>query len=171
MSEFELDEKRIREAFETAVKYIAVSPRSEKEVKEKLYAKGFHKNEVEAAIDKSKGYNYINDENYVKIFLDFYKDKYGRKKLEYKLAFEKGINKELVANIIEDTLTDEFEIEKAAEFAAKFIKRKNGEAADRKTLDKAGAHLYQKGFEWDIINRALNRLDDVVHGGDFDCES
>ena len=61
MAEFELDEERALKAYESLVKYIAISPRSEHECKEKLYEKGYHKNEVEYAIDRAKKYRYIND--------------------------------------------------------------------------------------------------------------
>ena len=51
MAEFELDEERAKKAYETLVKYLAISSRSEHECREKLYDKGFHRDEVEFAID------------------------------------------------------------------------------------------------------------------------
>ena len=66
MEQKDKKEKSVKkDAFETAVKYLAVSPRSEKEVREKLYSKGFHKQEVEEAIARAKSYRYIDDEAYV----------------------------------------------------------------------------------------------------------
>jgi regulatory protein len=156
--DFPVDEKRIGEAFQAAVKYIAASPRSEKEVKEKLYAKGFHKNEVEAALEKAKGYRYVDDESYVRAFLDFYKDKYGRKKLQYKLTSEKGVSKELVDGIFDELVSDGAEIEKALTHARKYMKSKRMESLNSESASKLGAHLYQKGFEWSIISKAVAAL-------------
>lgn len=147
--------EREQKAFDTAVKYLAVSPRSEKEVKERLYKKGFHKSEVEFAIEKAKGYRYINDEMYVKSFLEYYKHRYGVSKLKYKLTTEKGIDKELAQNLIEDTISEEYETEIAQKFAEKYVLRKK---LEKKEIKKVGAFLYQKGFEWNIINNVLSNL-------------
>ena len=54
MSDYPLDEERAKKAYETLVKYLAGSARSEQECKDKLYDKGFHKDEVDFAIDKAK---------------------------------------------------------------------------------------------------------------------
>ena len=100
-------------AFDAAVKYLAVSPRSEKEVRDRLYKKGYHKAETEEAIARAKGYGYIDDAKYVEDFVEYYGAKSGRKQLEYKLVSEKGISPELARNGIADALSDEEEREKA----------------------------------------------------------
>ena len=161
--EYTLDQKRANEAYEALVKYLAVCQRSEKECAEKLYSKGFHKNEVEFAIDKAKGYRYIDDAEYVRNFLMFNKNKYGVKKLSYKLISEKGVDKSLVENTIADTLSDEYEREICLSFAEKYIKQKRIE--DRTQIRKLTAFLYQKGFDWSVMNSVVSGLFDV------DCES
>ncbi|MEG1662691.1 MAG: regulatory protein RecX [Clostridia bacterium] len=153
--DFPIDEKRVRLAYDAAGKYLSASPRSEKEVKEKLYSKGFHKDEVEGAIEKCKLYHFIDDEAYVRTFLEFYKNKYGAKKLAYKLTTEKGINRELVDNLIADELPDDLELQKAKDCAEKYILQKK---FDKKDVSKVAAFLFQRGFEWNIINQALNDI-------------
>lgn len=111
-------------AFDAAVKYLAVSPRSEKEVRDKLYKKGYHKAETEEAIARAKGYGYIDDAKYVEDFVEYYGAKSGRKQLEYKLVSEKGISPELARNGIADALSDEEEREKALETARKYARAK-----------------------------------------------
>lgn len=54
VKEYPLDEERAQKAYDALVKYLALSARSEKECKEKLYGKGYHKDEVEFAIAKAK---------------------------------------------------------------------------------------------------------------------
>lgn len=157
MDNYQNDSKRLDKAFNDAVKYLAISPRSEKEVKERLYKKGYHKNEVEFAIEKAKGYRYIDDEVYVKSFYDYYKNKYGTKKIKYKLTSEKGIEQKLAENIIEDIYSYEYELEVATRFATNYAKRKKLEKCD---IKKATAFLYQKGFDWKIINNAVSTLFD-----------
>lgn len=160
MAEFELNEERAKKAYDSLVKYLAVSPRSEKECKEKLYEKGYHKNEVEYAIDRAKKYRYINDEEYVRTYLLFNKTKYGAKKIEYKLTTEKGIDKRLVANLIEDMLSDEFEISVATAQADKYMKQKK--IADKSGYQRVSAFLYQRGFSFKIINKVLSKVFDVT---------
>ena len=158
--EFPLDEKRANDAYEALVKYLAICQRSEKECRDKLYDKGFHKNEVEFAIDKAKGYHYVNDEEYIRNFLMFNKHKYGTKKLSYKLVTEKGVDKELVENIIADNIDDEFEKEICLKFSERCVKQKHIE--DKSGLRKLTAFLYQKGFDWHVINSVVSDLFDVT---------
>ena len=166
MSEFELDEQRAKKAYEQLVKYLAIAPRSEKEGKEKLYDKGYHKDEVEFAIERAKKYRYINDEEYVRTFLLFNKTKYGAKKIEYKLTAEKGIDKRMVANMIEDMLPDEFEVQVASDMAEKYIKQKK--IVDKSGYQKVSAFLYQRGFAFKIINKVMAEKFDTFIESDED---
>lgn len=149
-------EEREKKCFDDAVKYLAIAPRSEKEVVEKLYQKGYHKNEVEHAIERCKHYKYINDEAYVKSYVDYYGAKLGKKKLAYKLTVEKGVNQTLVSNALEDLIDDDEELEKCKEIAAKYVAKKH--VVERKDLQKVSAYLYSKGFDFDVINKAINAL-------------
>lgn len=157
--EYPLDEERANKAYETLVKYLAASARSEQECKNKLYDKGFHRNEVDFAIDKAKGYKYIDDAEYVRTFVFFNKSRYGERKIAYKLTTEKGVGKELVNNILADLIDDDYEIELCTKMAQKFVKSKK--ITDKSGAQKVGAHLFQKGFEWNIINKVMSTLFDV----------
>lgn len=155
LDEFEYEE-RYDKAYNALVKYLAISSRSEKECRDKLYEKGFHKNEVEYAIDRAKGYRYINDEEYVRLYLSFNKSRCGSKKLAYKLTVEKGVDKTLVDNMIEDEIGEEFEKESAKSIAEKYAKQKK--ITDKSGAQKVGAYLYQKGYSWGVINSVLDNL-------------
>lgn len=159
MSDFPLDEERANKAYETLVKYLAGSARSEQECKNKLYDKGFHKGEVDFAIDKAKSYRYVDDEEYVRTFLLFNKSRYGVRKIVYKLTTEKGVDKQKVEDIVYDEIDDDFEVELAEKFAKKFVKAKK--ITDKSDAKKVGAHLFQKGFDWRIIDKVMSKLFDV----------
>lgn len=159
MSDFPLDEERANKAYETLVKYLAGSARSEQECKNKLYDKGFHKGEVDFAIDKAKSYRYVDDEEYVRTFLLFNKSRYGVRKIVYKLTTEKGVDKQKVEDIVYDEIDDDFEVELAEKFAKKFVKAKK--ITDKSDAKKVGAHLFQKGFDWRIIDIVMSKLFDV----------
>ncbi len=154
-------EERMQKCFDQAVKYLAISPRSEKEVKEKLYEKGYHKNEVEEAIDRCKGYRYIDDEAYVRSFIEYYSHKMGRKMMAYKLTTDKGVNATLVSNMIADLVSDETELDKCIAIAQKYVNKKR--IAEKQDLGKVGAYLFTKGFEWSIINSTLDMIEVVTN--------
>ena len=159
MSDYPLDEERAKKAYEMLVKYLAGSARSEQECKDKLYDKGYHKDEVDFALSKAKSYRYVDDEEYVRTFLLFNKSRYGARKIIYKLTNEKGVDKNIVENIVFDEIDDDFELELAEKMARKFVKTKKIE--DKSDSQKVGAHLFQKGFDWRIINKVMATLFDV----------
>lgn len=152
-------QERYDKAYDALCKYLAISQRSQKECVEKLYSKGYHKNEVDYAIDKAKSHRYIDDEEYVRSFISFNKAKYGSKKIAYKLTAEKGIDKVLVDNMLEDLMGESFEVEQARTIAEKYVKQKK--IVDRSGYKKVGAYLYQKGFDFRIINKVMATLFDV----------
>lgn len=149
-------EDQSRKAFETAINFLSICSRSEKEIVDKLYKKGFHRNEVENALEKLKGYKYIDDELYVKTYLSYYGNKYGRKKIAYKLVYDKGVDKQIVEFAIEDILTDDIEKEKAIDFANKYIARKKLLQSGK---PKLANWLYGKGFEWKTIYSVLDNVE------------
>lgn len=157
--EYELNEERAAKAYDALLKYLTASPRSEKECKEKLYEKGFHKNEVEYALGRAKSYRYIDDEEYVRTFLSYYGDRLGKKKLAYKLTQEKGIDKELAENLIEDVISEERELEKCKVEAEKYARQKK--ITDKSDASKVYAHLMQKGYDGSTVSRVMSTLFDI----------
>lgn len=152
-------------AFDAAVKYLSVAPRSEKEVRDKLYKKGYRKSEVEDALARAKGYRYIDDERYARDFAEYYGAKIGRKKVEYKLVFEKGVSAEIARAAVDDGISDEDEREKALTAARKYVAAKR--ITERKDLGKVGAHLYRNGFERGMIDGVLDEIARNLAGDDF----
>lgn len=151
-------------ALDTVAKIIAAAPRSEKEVRDRLYKKGFRKAEIEDAIMRAKEYGYIDDARYVADFVEYYSGKLGRKKLEYKLIAEKGISREIVAAGIADALSEEDEREKAVAVAFKCAAAKR--VTEKKDLQKVGAFLWQRGFPRDVIDAALDAVAETLGGNE-----
>ncbi len=161
MLEYEelISDENCDKCYNALVKYLAIAPRSEKECKDKLYEKGYHKNEVEFALDKAKRYHYINDEEYVRSFLLFNSKRYGAKKIAYKLTVEKGVDKTLVDNMIEDNIGDEVQLDTCRAIAEKYIKQKK--ITDKSGYQKVATYLYQKGFSFNIINKVVDDIFDT----------
>lgn len=151
-----------RDAFDAAVKYLAASPRSEKEVREKLYGKGFNRAEVEEAVARAKQYRYIDDESYAAEFAETYGARYGRKKVEYRLVYEKGVPPDIAAAAVRNILDDGSEEEKACAAAKKYAAAKKLDG--RRDAAKLAAYLYRKGFEGGVISRAV---ESTLQGTEF----
>lgn len=166
MLEYEdlIQDENCQKCYDALVKYLAISPRSEKECKDRLYQKGFHRNEVEFAIVKAKRYRYIDDSEYVRSFILFNQKRYGAKKIAYKLSTEKGVDKTLVDNMIEDLMGEDVQLDVCSDFAKKYIAQKK--LTDKKDKSKLCAYLYQKGFSFGIINKVVDTYFDTTFDED-----
>lgn len=161
-SECEIEEnewKRINEendrqkAKEYVFNLLSRQLKTEKEIKTKLYEKGFFGNAVKYAIEKGKEYNLIDDKNYAKCYINTYINSKGSMKIKYELK-NKGINSEIIDEFLVDT--EEKELETAMKICQKYINIK-GEKA---TGDKIYKHLYQKGYRYEIIKEVLGKMKD-----------
>ena len=142
-----------RLAFDTAAKFLK-SPKTEYQVREKLYEKGFHKVEIEQVIEKMKYYGYIDDYDYCRLFIEIKSKKMGKKKIEYKLINEKRVNEKLVYKALAEFFDKDLEKEKCREYAIKYMEKKHL-ILDMDGKAKVGQHLYQKGYNWDTITAVL----------------
>ena len=91
--------------------------------------------------------------------LVFYENKFGKKQLELKLTAVKGVDRKLVSEILDEQLSDDEELLKATAFSKKYISQKKLDSS-KESKAKLANWLYSKGFEWDIINRAITAADD-----------
>lgn len=154
-----IDKTREDEAYEALIKYLSAAPRSEKECKDKLYTKGFHRGEVDFAIEKAAHYGFIDDEQYARSFINYNLKKFGGKKLAYKLTFEKGVNKDIVDKIFDELVSEDDQKELCKSYAAAYIARRK--ISDKTDAGKVSAYLYQKGFDYGVINSVMATLFDV----------
>lgn len=145
----------MKTATEAALKILNRSPRSEFEVRSKLHDKFYTDEEIEEAVSFCKKYNYINDENYAKMYVEYNVQRYGRKLLSYKLSNEKKVDSEIIDIVLDEILTREKEIKYAKDIAEKYIKIRHLESDEKQ---KALAYLVGKGFPYDIAGAALNDI-------------
>ena len=139
-------------AFNKALKYLSRSMKTENEIREYLISKQIKKEVVEITINKLYEYNYINDELFVKNYIDFYKEKYGKNKLRQNLSFKK-IDDELIEKYLNFDESDNLEI------VVNFIKKQLiGKELDLKTKQKIIRNLSAKGYSFDTIKKAFNSL-------------
>lgn len=138
-------------AMNKALKFLAFKSRTEKEMREFLYEKEFWKPVVEKTIQKMKNYNYINDEEYAKNFINERKNTKGFKMIAYELK-HKGINENIIQEILSECDNQEEAIEKIAK---KFIKNKQ---KSENINEKLFRHLASKGFDFEEVQSVCRRL-------------
>jgi len=164
----EIDEKKaaeIREYDEAgfgkkiAYSFLNYKTRSEKEVRKKLKEKKISEKSIEKIIESLKSLKFVNDGLFAKMYVEsklLHKPQ-GRRLISNKLK-EKGIDKETAEQTIQEHYTEETEIKKAKDLLRKFEKKVRAKSPSDKK-QKCYRHLMSKGFDFDIINKAM-KLED-----------
>ena len=153
-------------AFDAALRYLSSSPRTEKETRDKLRAKGYSRADIDEAVRKLKMYRYIDDAKYAADFAEYNSGKLGRKKMLFKLVAEKGVARETAENAVADAFSEDAEREAALAAAQKFVAAKR--ITERRELPKVGAFLYRRGYGREIADSVISGLSDSLseNGGD-----
>ncbi len=121
-----------------------------KEMIDKLRLKDFDEQSIKETMRYLLDNNFLNDDRFVENFVYFrLKNGYGKKRIEYELK-KKGINEELIDKYVKTA--DETEAAKSA-FKAKAEHIKN----DKNRRSKLFAFLARRGFDYETINRLLNK--------------
>lgn len=138
-------------AMNKAISYIARYQKTEKEIKEYLFKKGFGDEISQDVIKKLKEYNFIDDDLYAQNYIKYKTKSVGKRKLAYELR-KKGINESLIDNNIDIYSQDSDSVLLVAE---KYLRKK---PRDIKTKQKAYRYLLSRGFMSEDIIRALNSM-------------
>ncbi len=140
--------KRKLSAREAAAKICSLSHQTRKTLSEKLYKKGYARDELENAVEAMYSLRYIDEENYAKSFVnDSYKiKKHGKIRIMAELKL-KGIQEDVIESAIENAGADEFEILKT-----EYEKRFSGKEDKNKIL----RYFVSRGFNLSDIRRCMD---------------
>jgi len=146
------------QALQKAKHYCGYQERSHNEVKEKLYAFGLWKKDVEEVISQLIEENYLNEERYAIAFAGgkFRIKHWGRTKIKYELQ-QKKISPYCIKKAMKEIDDDDYKktFLKLAETKWDSLKtEKNIFIKKRKTQD----YLLQKGFEYELINEFFKNV-------------
>ncbi len=148
-----LEEILVKRGRERALHLLKDRDRTEEEIRRKLQ-EGFYPQEViKRTVDFLKEYHFIDDLDYGRRFIDAYKDKRSRKRLEFDLQ-QKGLAQEQIRMLLE-----EGEVQEDSQIKA-FLKKKGytpGSASPREQA-KLIAALARKGFSYDAVYRNLGEM-------------
>lgn len=123
-------------------------PRTEQQLRMKLRQNFYTEDVIDEAIEYAKSFNYLNDKNYARMYIQGKLNHKSRKEL-YCALLNKGISK----NIIEDVLEENYETHDETEAIKELIRKKkyNLEDSNDKEKSKIYGYLLRKGFSYDDI--------------------
>ena len=137
--------------------YCAYQERSHQEVKNKLYAFGLYKNDVEEIISELITEDYLNEERFARLFVGskFRAKQWGKNKILHALKLKnvsaynikiamKEIDVEEYENTLQNLCTKKWKELKQEQFIVRTVKTRN--------------FLVQRGFEYDMIGKAIAKL-------------
>lgn len=109
---------------------------------------------IERVIAFLKQYNYINDVEYARRYIECYMYKKSIKCIETEL-YKKGIKKDVFDGLV--CIDDEIEIEQIKQILSK--KKYLEKANDIKEKNKIFNYILRRGYSFEMINRCINMLE------------
>ena len=150
LDEIQFDSERAR-ALDKALSFITKSKKTQRQVKEHLYSKGYTEQTVESVIEKMKDYRFLDDSDYALVYAKSYSKNKGKRLIEMELK-RKGVSDDDMTEALEN-IGDQ--TDSAAAIAEKYLKNKQ---KDKTNLLKCYKYLLSKGFEYDVAKSAVDRL-------------
>jgi len=133
-----------------AMNYVSSKLITAKQLKDYLRGKGYKSNVISKVVDKFNEYGVLNDENFATSYVNIKQHSLSKRALEQKLM-QKGVNKDIASSCLEEF--DDLEV--AIKTAEKFMKNK---VYSEENITKLLRHLSYKGFDYETINKVLNKL-------------
>ena len=133
----------IRRAKLRAIHLLTAMDRTEAQLREKLQA-SYCEETVETAIEYVKSFGYLDDERYVRVYIESKSRSKSRKQIEQELIFRKGVSKEAVDRGFENA-----EVADVSEVILKYIQKKriDPKNCDYEQKQKFFAYMMRKGFQ------------------------
>jgi len=134
-----------------AADLLAIRPHFKKELKEKLFKRGYEEKEVEELIDVFEERGYLNDKDHALFYIEELKRKrFGRNEILRRLC-GKGFPKAEAENLLKTFYLENDEIANIRYHLGK----KKFNLQDVKDIKRAFDFLSRKGFSWDRIREVL----------------
>jgi len=124
---------------------------SEKELRDKLHRKDRDEDAVDYAVDWLNGNGFLNDESYAAAVARHYGGKgYGAGRVRAELS-KRGVSRDYWEDAVAQMPENEEKI-------LRFITQRLKDPTDRDEVRKIGAALYRRGYGWEEIRSAFQRL-------------
>ena len=124
--------------------------RSSRMLYEKLLEKGIEPSDAEYAIERLRGFGYLNDEEYAASGVRYGMAKgWGKLRIRRKLM-EYKLDEETIENALSCYRTDEDKLDR-------FIMQNLSDMSDRKEKKRITDKLLRRGYSWEEIGNAMRR--------------
>ena len=139
-----------------ALRFLSYRQRSEKEIRNKLKSKRISIGNVDKIITTLSKLNFINDEQFAKLFLESFliKKPMGRRLISMKLL-EKGIKKDITEKVLTENYKEEDELVKCNELLNKYTKKVKAKNEIEKKR-KCYQYLLSRGFENELVKEIIS---------------
>ena len=133
----------VRRAKLRALHLLTAMDRTEAKLREKLEV-SYCEQAVEEAVAYVKNYGYLDDERYVKVYIESKSRTKSRKQIEQDLIYKKGVSKEAVYRGFEQA-----EMADVVEVIQKYMQKKkiDPQTCDYEQKQKFFAYMMRKGFQ------------------------
>lgn len=156
---FNLEEKNeeeikeeVRRAKLRALHLLTAMDRTEANLREKLEA-SYCEEAVEAAIAYVKSFGYLDDDRYVKTYIESKSRTKSRKQIEQELIFNKGVSKEAVQRGFENA-----QMADITEVIERYMQKRkiDPENCDYEQKQKFFAYMMRKGFQIEDLRKVFD---------------
>ena len=147
-----LDLEERNRARKKAMRLLEHMDRTEKGLTDKLRQAEFSPEAVEDAIAYVKSFGYINDESYIRRFIESKKNSKSKKEI-YALLMKKGVDMERVREILSEYYSAEDSLNAIRDLLRK--KRYDPKSATDQEMRKIYGYLARKGFGYEDIRQVI----------------
>ncbi len=148
--------KGVRKAFNYLVDLIYRQARTEYELRQKLRLKEYPEMVIDQAIEKCRNFAYINDQNFVRNFIETRQHKYGAYRIKMDLK-RKGVSDSDIDMVWEEMMSGHDEQKIAHEMGKKRLRTYKGEERD-KIYRKLSGYLARKGYSHSVVKAVVKSL-------------
>ncbi|WP_207706985.1 RecX family transcriptional regulator [Alkalibaculum sporogenes] len=150
-------EASLRKAFNMSVNYLSFKMRTQQEIQDYLLGKEFQEGIVNSVIEKLKKYKYIDDDNYIVLYV---KSKisqgYSKRKILYNLI-KKGLKEENVLTQLDINYPKDIELSYLEVQIAK-QNEKYKQLPYRDRVSKINQSFLRKGYNHEDIGTVINQI-------------
>lgn len=152
LSEIQLESEK-NTAFDKALTHLSATRKTEKQIREYLRGKGYLDGVIDYAVEKLRGYNFLNDGEYAEAYVESVAKRKGGRLIRMELRGKGVSDAEIDAAM--DGLDEESQTQAAQALLHKYMR---GKSVDVQTLQKAYRYLMSKGFDYEAAKAALSSL-------------
>lgn len=156
-------------AYDQALRLLTRRDHSVMELRRKLLQRDYREPEISEALDRLRELKYLDDSRTAQIWAQQEANRpgQGRRKALNRMV-EHGLSFALAGAALDDAWDDTFERQQARHVVDKWKRSlENQDRPSRKERARLARQLAARGFEPDLVNETLRRLDTGTESGDF----